>query len=89
MLYILLFPEVQGISCTPVFIYSTTNETHHSLLGAILEIRIKKCKYMYTIVLYNQFCINALHNLKVLLKSVQAVRQCLDKGSLLKMTSFY
>ena len=43
---------------------------------------------MYTIVLNNQFCINALNNLKVLLKSVHAVRHCLDKGSFSKMTSF-
>ena len=43
---------------------------------------------MYTIVLNNQFCINTLNNLKVLLKSVHAVRQCLDKGSFSKMTSF-
>ena len=35
---------------------------------------------MYTIVLNNQFCINTLNNLKVLLKSVHAVRQCLDKN---------
>ena len=43
---------------------------------------------MYTIVLNNQFCINTLNKLKVLLKSVLAVRQCLDKGSFLKMTGF-
>ena len=43
---------------------------------------------MYTIVLSNQFCIKTLNNLKVLLKCVQAIRQCLDKGSFSKMTSF-
>ena len=70
------------------YIYSTTKETHQSLLGEILENRIKRWKYMYTIVLNNQFCINTLNKLKILLKSVQAVRQCLDKGSFSKMTSF-
>ena len=69
-------------------IYSTTKETHQSLLGEILENRIKKWLYMYTIVLNNQVCINTLNKLKVLLKSVQAVRQYLDKGSFSKMTSF-
>ena len=29
-----------------------------------------------------------LNNVTVLLKPVQAVRQCIDKGSFLKMTSF-
>ena len=43
---------------------------------------------MYAIVLNNHFCINTLNKLKVLLKSVQADRQCLDKGSFSKMTSF-
>ena len=43
---------------------------------------------MYIIVLNNQFCINTLNKLKVLLKSVQSVCQCLDKGSFSKMTSF-
>ena len=53
--------------------------------GEILENRIKKWIYMYTIVLNNQFCINTLNRLKVLLKSVQAIRQCLDKGLFSKM----
>ena len=70
-------------------IYSTTKETHQSLLRAILENRIKKYKYIYTIFLNNQFCINKLNNVTVLLKSVQGVRQCLDKGSFSKMTSFH
>ena len=71
-----------------LYVYSTTKETHQSRLGEILENRIKKLKYMYTIVLNNQFCINTLNKLKVLMKSVQAVRQYVDKGSFLKMTSF-
>ena len=70
------------------FIYSTTKETHQSLLGAIMENRKQKRKYIYTIFLNNQFCINSLKNVTVLLKSVDAVRHCIDKGSFSKMTSF-
>ena len=36
----------------------------------------------------NQLCIKLLNNVTVLLKPVHAVRQCIDKGSILKMTSF-
>ena len=70
-------------------IYSTAKETHQSLPGAIMENRIKKLKYIYTIFLNNQFCINSPNNVNVLHKSNHAVRQCLDKGSFSKMTSFH
>ena len=73
---------------TQVEIYSTTKETHQSLLNAIIENRIKKWKYIYTIFIYNQFCTNTLRNVTVLPKSVHAVRQFIDKGSFSKMTSF-
>ena len=53
-----------------------------------MENRSKKLKYIYTIFLNNQFCINSLNNVTVLLKSVHAVRQCLHNGSFSKMTSF-
>ena len=42
----------------------------------------------FTIFLNNQLCIKLLNNVTVLLKPVHAVRQCIDKGSFLKMTSF-
>ena len=42
----------------------------------------------YTIFFVNQFCIKLLNNVTVLLKPIHAVRQCIDKGSFLKMTSF-
>ena len=53
-----------------------------------MVIRIKKWKYIDTIFRSNQFCIISLNNVTVLLKSVHAVRQCLDNGSFSKMTSF-
>ena len=53
-----------------------------------MENRSKKRKYIYTIFINNQFCINLLNNVTVLLKSVYTVRQCLHKGSFSKMTSF-
>ena len=71
-----------------VYIYPTTKETHQSLLRTIMEIRINKLKYIYTIFLSNQFCIIPLNNVTVLLKSVHVIRLCLDKGSFSKMTSF-
>ena len=40
----------------------------------------------YTIFFNNQLCIQLLNY--VLLNPIHAVRQCLDKGSFLKMTSF-
>ena len=43
---------------------------------------------IYAIFRSNQFCIISLNNVTVLLKSVHAIRQCLDKGSFSKMTSF-
>ena len=52
--------------------------------GAIADIRIRKCKYIYTIFRSNQFCIISLDNVTVLLKSVHAIRECLDKGSISK-----
>ena len=42
----------------------------------------------YTIFFNNQLCIKLLNNVTVLLKPIHAVRQCIDKGSFLKMTSF-
>ena len=42
----------------------------------------------YTIFFNNQLCIKILNNVTVLLKPVYAVRQCVDNGSFLKMTSF-
>ena len=42
----------------------------------------------FTIFFNNQLCIKLLNNVTVLLKPVHAVRQCIDKGSFLKMTSF-
>ena len=42
----------------------------------------------YTILFNNQVCIKLLNNVTVLLKPVHVVRQCIDKGSFLKMTSF-
>ena len=73
---------------TSIQVYSTTKETHKSLLGAIMEIRIKKGNYIYIIFRSNQFCIISLNNVTVLLKSVHAICQCLDKGSFSKMASF-
>ena len=43
---------------------------------------------VYTIFFNNQLCIKLLNNVTVLLKPVHAVRQCIDKGSFLKLTSF-
>ena len=79
-----LFPFLYIGFCTgdiflPSFdavIYSTAKETHQSLLVGIMEIRIKKWKYVYTIFRGNQFCIISLNNVTVLLKSVHAIRQC-------------
>ena len=68
---------------------STTKETHQSLLGAIIEIRVRKWKYIYTIFRSNQFCISPLNNVTVLLKSVHAIRQCLDKGHFQKWQVFH
>ena len=70
-------------------IYSTTKETHQLLLRAYLESRIKKWKYIYTMCLNNQYCINTLNIVTVLLKSVHAVRKCLDNGSFSKLTSLH
>ena len=60
---------------------------HQLLLGANLESRIKKQKYIYTMFLNNQYCINSLNIVTVLLKSVHAVNKCLDKGSIKNNTS--
>ena len=50
---------------------------------------IKKSKYsLYTILFYNQLCTKLLNNVTVLRKPVHAVRQGIDKGSFIKMTSF-
>ena len=42
----------------------------------------------YIILFYNQFWVKLLINVTVLLKPIHAVRQCIDKGSFLKMTNF-
>ena len=51
-----------------------------------------KIKFLFCSVLFiflnNQFRINSLKNVTVLLKSVHAVHQYIDKGSFSKMTSF-
>ena len=49
---------------------------------------MKKRKYIDTVFLNNQFYINSLNNVTVLLRSVRSIRQCIDKGSFSKMTSF-
>ena len=48
---------------------------------------IKKSKYFDIIFFNNQLCVKLLNNVTVLLKLVHAVRQGIDKGSFLKMTS--
>ena len=53
-----------------------------------MEKKIKNEIIVYTIFLNNQLCIKLSNNVTVLLKRVRAVRQCIDKGSFLKMTSF-
>ena len=68
-------------------LYSSTKETHQSLLRAILEIRVEKCKDIYNIFFNNQSFINTLNNIAEIQKSVHAVRQSLDNGSFSKMTS--
>ena len=45
-------------------------------------------KIFYTIFRSNQFCIISSNNVTVLPKSVHAIRQCLEKESFSKMTSF-
>ena len=42
----------------------------------------------YTIFFNNQLCIKLLNYVTALFKPVHAVRQCIEKGSFLKMTSF-
>ena len=69
------------ISAYYIDLYPTIKENHPSLLRAIIEIRIKKLKYIYTIFRSNQFCIISLNNVTVFLKSVYSIRQCLVKGS--------
>ena len=78
--FIQIVISYKGFTVTGNKIYSTTKETHQSLLGAIMEIRIKKLKYIYTIFSSNQFCIIVFNYVTVLLKSVHAILQCLDKG---------
>ena len=51
-------------------------------------VSLRNQNIFYTIFFNNQLCIKLLNNITVLLKPVHAVRQCIDKGSFLKMTSF-
>ena len=69
-------------------IYSTTKETHQSLFRAIMAKYLRHENIFYTIFFSNQLCIKLLKNVTVFLKLVHAVRQCIDKGSFLKMTGF-
>ena len=49
---------------------------------------IRNQNISYTIFFNNQLCIKLLNYVTALFKSVHAVRQCIEKGSYLKMTSF-
>ena len=69
-------------------IYSTTKETYQPLFRAIMVKTLRNQNIFYTIFFNNQLCIKLLNNVTVLLKPIHAVRQCIDKGSFLKMTSF-
>ena len=71
-----------------VYIYSTTKETHQSLFRAIMAKQLRNENTFYTIFFNSQLCIKLLNTVTVYLKPVHAVRQCIDKGSFLKMTSF-
>ena len=70
------------------YIYSTTKETHQSLFRAIMVKQLRNQNVFYTIFFNNQLCIKLLNNVTVLLKLVHALRQCIGRGSFLKMTSF-
>ena len=50
--------------------------------------KIRNQNVFYTIFFNNQLCIKLLNNVTILLKPVHAVRQCIDMGSFLKVTSF-
>ena len=50
--------------------------------------QLRNQNIFYTIFFNNQLCIKLLNNETVLDKPIHAVRQCIDKGSFLKMTSF-
>ena len=50
--------------------------------------QLRNQNIFYTIFFNNQLCIKLLNNVAGLLKPIHAVRQCIDKGSFLKMTSF-
>ena len=68
--------------------YSTTKETHQSLFRAIMVNQLRNRSIFYTIFFNNQLCVRLLNNVTALLNPVHTVRQCIDKGSFLKMTKF-
>ena len=67
-------------------IYSTTKETHQPLFRVIRVNLFRNQNIFYTIFFNNQLRIKLLNNVTVLLKPVHVVRQCIEKGSFLKMT---
>ena len=56
---------------------------------AIMEIRIKKWKYIYTIFRSNQSCIISSNNVTVLLKSVHAISPVFRQGDIFKNNKFF
>ena len=72
----------------PVVLYSTTKETLQPLFRVIRVNLLRNQNIFYTIFFNNQLYIKLLNNVTVLLQPVHVVRQCIDKGSFLKMTSF-
>ena len=70
------------------YLYSTTKETHQSLIRAIMVKLLRNENIFYTIFFNNHLRMKLLNNVTVLQKPCHAVRQCIDKESFLKMTSF-
>ena len=77
----------QIITCGQ-YILNYKKKTHQSLFRAIMVKQLRNENKFYTIFFNNQLCIKLLNNVTVYLKPVHAVRQCIDNGSFLKMTSF-
>ena len=50
--------------------------------------QLRNQNIFYTIFFNNQLCIKLLNNVTVLLRPFHDVRQCIDKGSFLKITNF-
>ena len=69
-------------------VFSTTKENHQILLRAITVKSLINRNIFYTIFFNNQLCFKLLNNVTVLLKPVHTVRQIIDKGSCLKVSSF-